>query len=190
MDSPIATTLKEAFVKRIDERRNPELAHLINYLNNPGYVSKGKDVLGHKIVKSKITQLATKLIKLLFPIEDDDENENNELFLEEEAENNNMTLSERLELRLLAQKQETPSLVEIGTNLVKNEMALFEKNSSKRPQNLERLYNALMTIPPTSIESERNFSTTTFFGTKIRSRLDDITLGALVFLKSYYKKNK
>ena len=109
---------------------------------------------------------------------------------QKEAENNNMTLEERLELRLLAQKQETPSLVEIGTNLVKNEMALFEKNSSKRPQNLERLYNALMTIPPTSIESERNFSTTTFFGTKIRSRLDDITLGALVFLKSYYMKNK
>ena len=101
-----------------------------------------------------------------------------------------MTLSERLELRLLAQKQETPTLVEIGTTLVKNEMALFEKNSSKRPQNLERLYNALMTIPPTSIESERNFSTISFFGTKLRSRLDDITLSALVFLKSYYKKNK
>ena len=30
-----------------------------------------------------------------------------------------------------------------------------------------------------------NFSTTSFFGTKLRSRLDDITLSALVFLKSY-----
>ena len=47
-----------------------------------------------------------------------------------------------------------------------------------------------MTIPPTSIEPERNFSTTGFFGTKIRSRLNDETLDALVFLKNYYKKLK
>ena len=43
---------------------------------------------------------------------------------------------------------------------------------------------------PTSIESERKFSITSFFGTKLCSRLDDETLSALQFLKYYYKKDR
>ena len=96
---------------------------------------------------------------------------------------------------LKCKKSSTKSLFEHFKRIHSKEIGKEKESlpiqaSSKRPQNLERLYNALITIPPTSIESERNFSTTSFFGTKLRSRLDDITLSALVFLKSYYKKKK
>ena len=93
------------------------------------------------------------------------------------------------ELKELKDLSDALEPLEVAGYLVKNEMSLFEQNS-KRPENLEKLFQALLTIPPTSIESERQFSTSSFFATKIRSRLDDSTLSALVFLKSYYKKNK
>lgn len=65
---------------------------------------------------------------------------------------------------------------------LKSEFVLF-KNTNQRTTNLQRLYGALLTIKPTSTDVERLFSSTTFFCTKIRSRLADTSLNALVFLK-------
>ena len=48
--------------------------------------------------------------------------------------------------------------------------------------------NALQSIPPTSVESERAFSITGQFATKLRTKLADNTLNSLVFLKVSYKK--
>jgi hypothetical protein len=50
-----------------------------------------------------------------------------------------------------------------------------------------KLFNALKCIPPTSVESERAFSITGQFATKLRTKLDDDTLSSLVFLKAFYK---
>ena len=81
----------------------------------------------------------------------------------------------------------------ICSNLIEKEMAVYEDKENtkfKRPHNLENLYQALLTIPPTSIESERSFSATGLFMTKLRSRLGDTTLNALVFLRDYYKREE
>lgn len=51
-----------------------------------------------------------------------------------------------------------------------------EFKSSNLTPNLEMLKNALKTIPPTSVESERAFSSCGLFVTKIRSRLADKTI--------------
>jgi hypothetical protein len=63
----------------------------------------------------------------------------------------------------------------------------FEKGT--RTDNLQKLYNALLTIKPTSTDVERVFSTTNWYCSKIRSRLSDKSLSALVFLKFYYKSH-
>ena len=55
------------------------------------------------------------------------------------------------------------------------------------PLLLRKLFNALKCIPPTSVESERAFSITGQFATKLRTKLDDDTLSSLVFLKAFYK---
>ena len=57
-----------------------------------------------------------------------------------------------------------------------------------RPNNLEKLYVALKTIKPTSVEAERAFSVLGYFGSKIRNRLNDDTIDALLFLRHYYSK--
>jgi uncharacterized protein (UPF0262 family) len=60
------------------------------------------------------------------------------------------------------------------------------ENQKKRTANLEHLYQALLTIKPSSVEAERIFSIAGNFATKIRSRLSDRSLCALVFLKKYF----
>ena len=55
------------------------------------------------------------------------------------------------------------------------------------PLLLRKLFNALKCISPTSVESERAFSITGQFVTKLRTKLDDDTLSSLVFLKAFYK---
>jgi len=56
--------------------------------------------------------------------------------------------------------------------IVKQKMSLFEF-TKKRSNNFEKLYHALITIKPTSLEPERTFSATEPFFTKLRNRLND-----------------
>ena len=69
---------------------------------------------------------------------------------------------------------------------IAKDMLAYEA-SGKRPKNLDLLVNALKSIPPTSVESERIFSITNKTLTKQRVRMRDKTLDALVFLKARYK---
>ena len=55
------------------------------------------------------------------------------------------------------------------------------------PLLLRKLFNALKCTPSTSVESERAFSITGQFATKLRTKLDDDTLSSLVVLKAFYK---
>ena len=59
--------------------------------------------------------------------------------------------------------------------------------SGKRPKNLDLLMDALESIPPTSVESERIFSITGKILTKQRAKMSDKMLDALVFLKTWCK---
>jgi len=55
---------------------------------------------------------------------------------------------------------------------VKKEMGLFEA-TRKRSNNPKKLFHALNTIKPKSLESEWAFSATGLFVTKLRNRLND-----------------
>ena len=55
------------------------------------------------------------------------------------------------------------------------------------PLLLRKLFTALKCFPPTSVESERAFSITGQFSTKLRTELDDDTLCSLIFSKAFYK---
>ena len=62
------------------------------------------------------------------------------------------------------------------------------KRQPSAVNNLQTLFQALMTAKPTSVEFERTFSVGGGFATKIRSRLSDKSLSALVMLKAYFKR--
>lgn len=75
------------------------------------------------------------------------------------------------------------------SELLGKELRVFEA-TGERTQNLNIIYNALMSIPPTSVESERVFSTAGLFITKMRTRLSDRSINCLCFLKSYFRSKK
>ncbi|KAL0811976.1 hypothetical protein ABMA28_009374 [Loxostege sticticalis] len=52
---------------------------------------------------------------------------------------------------------------------------------------LSMAYNNLISIPPTSVESERAFSSSGYLCNHLRSRLSDKSLDTLLFLRSHYK---
>ena len=57
----------------------------------------------------------------------------------------------------------------------------------KRTENLDKLYNALLSMKPTSVESERAFSAAGLYLTKLRSNLSENSLNSLCFFKSVFQ---
>ena len=71
--------------------------------------------------------------------------------------------------------------------IIKKEMSLFE-GGGNRGKYLQTAYDALLTIPPSSVESERAFSAAGMIVTKLRTRMTDHTLDELVFMRAYFQK--
>ena len=63
---------------------------------------------------------------------------------------------------------------------LKKEMSLF-KDEGVRGKYLRQVYDLLLTIQPTSVESKRAFSAAGIILNKLRCRMDDKTLDALCF---------
>jgi len=57
--------LQEQFEIRVQERRNHELIHLLQYLRFPYYLNVYEDHFGNKIRRSQIAALATSLLETL-----------------------------------------------------------------------------------------------------------------------------
>ena len=81
-------------------------------------------------------------------------------------ENQPKTLSEEFASFMEKRHQTTKVQVKVESSIVKKEMSLFEA-TEKRPENLQKLFNALLTIKPTSVEPERAFSAMGLFATKL-----------------------
>ena len=72
---------------------------------------------------------------------------------------------------------------------IKDDFAIFKK-MGQRPEKLQKLFEALTTIKPSSTEAERTFSVSSHFCGKLRTRLSDYSLNCLVFLKYFYINEK
>ena len=185
-DTWISNELKKSFVKRVKERRNVTLTHLVLYLQDPSYIQKDEDQFEEEIGRTAILLLAKKLVSRLFPeystVNDDaigmivDDSET-QIDIQEQ------TFNQRLQTKLQQARSKKPASGSSNSNGVENEFKKFEQNPQFRPPILEKLYEALKGIPVSSVEAERVFSTTGNFSTKLRSRLGDEILSALVFLK-------
>ena len=103
-----------------------------------------------------------------------------------------ITFKEKLALKLQQNKTKSKIVQKVETSVLKKEMQLYEdsKNDGTRPHHLELLYIAMLNVTPTSVESERAFSSAGLFVTKIRSRLGDSTVNMLVFMRDYLKRHQ
>jgi len=73
-------------------------------------------------------------------------------------------------------------------SILEEEMKILEKTKKMRGNYLSKIYDYIMTIRPTSIESERAFSVSGYMCSKIRSRFNDDTLDNLCFLRHLFRK--
>ena len=105
-----------------------------------------------------------------------------DVILEEEED---MSLADKLNRAIAESTQQKDNQPAQRVPLTQD-FKLFEA-TKKRSERLEKLFQALLTTKPTSVESERSFSAGGSFCTKIRSRMNDNTLSALISLKQYFK---
>ena len=75
------------------------------------------------------------------------------------------------------------------TTLLKKDFVVLT-NTKTRTNNLNILYNALLTMKPTSTTTERVYSIAGLTRTKIRTRLNFTTFNAIIFLKYTFLKMK
>lgn len=193
----LALHLKEAIIRRINERRT-NLSNLLQYLQkgNKAYDTFDLDLcLNFKqLTKTQIINLIFGLVNRMSkpltnepPQECESDNEIEITVDEEELE----SLQEKLDRAI---SQETNSKIVPKTtktandivSIVKKELAVFEAEGC-RGSILEKTYNYLNSVPPTSVESERVFSGCSIVATKIRSSLNDESLDILCFLRTHFK---
>jgi len=86
----------------------------------------------------------------------------------------------------LSRSHRDPSAAQVA--LIKKEMLSFE-SSGVLGKTLQGVYDKTLTVPTCTVEAERAFSVANNFCRKIRTRLSDRSLNALVFLQAYFKKN-
>jgi hypothetical protein len=192
--------LLESLKERIEARRNIPVTSLLHYLHNPEGYNASRTSLGDfpKASRASIHKLAIGLFNRLSfrdPCEgesqsaamQDEDDEDHEVEMLDMPEENLPTASVSLQEQLQKYIDDSLEVTLPDTNLtsLSLEFKVLE-NQKKRTANLEHLYQALLTIKPSSVEAERIFSIAGNFATKIRSRLSDRSLCALVFLKKYF----
>lgn len=187
LNTEISLKLLYALEERIQERRQIELATLLLYLQNPENISSSgkKSSVLSLASKSEIIELAGRILSRIFP-DSHVETDSDEEQIEETTHQSqsNTFLREAME-KSIHKFLEDPEEKLTHPKTLKAEFSLFEA-TNKRTKNLDLLFDALKTIKPTSIASERVFSISGNIVSKIRTRLSHRSVDVLCFLKSYF----
>lgn len=207
-NNPLCKTMRDSILERISTRRNKTTMDLIQYLHSKTDVSK-PNVFGNRSSKSVIQKYAMGIYTRLYgqseaesadsigqestPVDDaiivEPSNRTSVQSADKEKETSQTTLAEKFQLAIdcaVKDDSDTKDIKDLKT--MTNDFKLYEAQKKRTP-NLEQLYRALMTIKPSSVESERAFSAAGNFATRIRSRLGDKSLCVLVFLKNYFNNH-
>ena len=186
--SDIGNQLYESLKKRILQRRNMNMYGLARYLNlaiGVNYESITKESLLPYPKKKDLAKIAKELYFRLYPDTEDSE----ESDVEELPKEPPIKRSHKEELdELLAKHKEPKNLKAIQPilSLLQKEMALYDASRCQEmPDKLQKLKNALATVSPTSVETERAFSAAGLFVTKLRTTLNDKTINNLCFLRAH-----
>ena len=128
-----------------------------------------------------------------FPISEDGitESQLSEVTLNPETED--IPLAKKLQLAIDASMQIPQNSLSLDNTslptILKYEITVAEQ-TGKRGYYLDKVYQMMLTLPATSFEVERTFSSCTYLCNKLRSRLNDDTLDVLCFIRNNLKKSK
>jgi hypothetical protein len=193
LNTRIADSLLQHLQERYKQRRNTNIISMVKFLSDPKGYLPGDGFLEmddlRKVVKDTCERLfpegENRAAQAAQPAqgEEDDDSSSEELEL-----SYNQRLNKQFDALLDQLGAATP---QAATQLqhIEEEMALASKTGELTAK-LAKLHQAVLSIPASSVESERAFSVASRFVTKIRSRLGDATLDNFAFAKSKLKNDK
>ncbi len=179
--TPLSVKLEAAVRRRTVDERTTEASSIIRYLHNPQAQEVKKSVV-KKYCVNLLTRLQT------FDCEEaSSDGDSDALVITHATPMSTMEdrLNEAIAITLSVKMKSTTAPSGLSSLLTK-ELAVAEQ-SGKRGYLLDLAYQHLLTVPPTSVEAERVFSSAGFLCTKLRSRLGDKTLDNLCFLRFQLK---
>ena len=194
VQSELSGKMRESLITRINQRRNVFLIGAISYLQLGSKYQPNREVgLGLSKLPSK-TAIREYLKTQSNRLSEKSESPKSTSCADEETTDPPVpkSLVEKLNdrLRQIEDKELTNSS---NLNLTcLNSLTYFSKecemfeNTGEKTLRLRLLHENLKTVPPTSIESERAFSSFGLYVTKLRSRLGDRSIDSLCFLKTFY----
>lgn len=186
----ISKILLEKLKTRLQQRRNNDIISVITFLQNPS-ILKSKIGLGSIAFfkmnsKSDIQKTIKELASHFFMNFDSDDD--GDMDVEAQEQTTGVSLSDKLKKSI--ENYLKPMIVKEKNNHSYNkEINVYEDTGVISP-NLRKILEYLKTIQPTSTESERVFSMASNTVTIKRQRLNDDSLNAILFLKSYFRNEK
>ncbi|XP_073817273.1 zinc finger BED domain-containing protein 4-like [Musca autumnalis] len=181
--NPLAQTMFDNLKQRIEERRDKRLYTLMQYLKDPNlFNSTDPNCLFARSTKTQTIMYAEDLFARLFG----DTNASDNNIIVEEEQTSDILFQEIINKAI---DQANLTTKPISKMSLKQEFKYLE-GSGKVTDNLQCLFDALLTIRPSSVESERIFSLAGIFVNKIRNRLSDETINALSVLKTYFSSKQ
>ena len=194
LNTLLSKDFQKALKNRIKERRTI-MSDVISYLQNPNTCHRGHffETVNSEAIAQFVKNISEKFKKNILDLESDsDTDEDMPLSEIRKKPTEVLTLKQKLQEAISSvitkpNWQKSANIKRRLTTLevIKNEMVLYEQGGL-RGLYLEQCYKYLLTIPPTSVEAERAFSSAVAFATKVRSRLSDASLDTLVFLRAYF----
>lgn len=193
----VSRDLLVSLKQRIGERRLPELSGTLKYLDNSAkFYNEGMSSYPfenpHNIV---IKNTIVKLNSYFESSSDSEDRSRSSPYVQTETESNDknsMSMKDQLRRKLqndaaesLQLRQSGDEVLDLGTK-IQVEMGLFD-GGGQRGTHLTRAYNLLLSIPPSSVEAERVFSSASYLCNRLRTKMNADTLDALSFLRSYYQ---
>lgn len=186
----LSQKLKEKLTERILERRTI-ISGTLSYLHFGKKLPKGS--IFTNASPQSLTKFILDILERLTPEEEDVESSS-----ESEPDNEmsadamikmNQKIQEEINMHFTKNKSDIVNVnnTKNRKKALKREIAIFDDSGIKGPL-LSLTYELLLTVKPTSVESERAFSSTTFFCNKLRTRLNDDSLDHLCFLKAFFPK--
>lgn len=189
INNSLHSTLSSNFVNALEfnlaTRRNALMISLIMYLNNHESLKTDHPLKLKK--KSAVVKFGIEMAKRLFE-NDVGNTSNNQIdsFNSTDAASSSCSLQDRLQKSINSvSNQNTTTTIEVLDNY-KKEFDSYDRHHFRGPI-LNKLYDAVCSVQPTSTQSERNFSMAAGVATKKRSKLSPEKLNAICFLKSYFK---
>lgn len=177
--------LKDQFLIEILNRRT-DYSSVLQYLHNKNenVLCKEFKPLSKSLLIKKIHELSNLFQKNIGEVNNDEEEDKevlNDLSFVDQ-------MNERIKKHSKPIESFKPSSDATSTKkMLKDELDYFERTGIRGPT-LELIYNALMLILPTSVESERAFSTAGWIKNKVRSTMGDNFLNFLTILNKFFRQ--